>query len=298
MTTGFIPCGAKMPIIGLFAGAVFGNSPLVAVSAFFIGVSAVVISGVILKKFKTFAGQPAPFVMELPTYHMPSPRNVARSTGERGWDFVKRAFTIVLISSIVLWFLQSFGFADGSITMVDDANTSLLAALGNLISWIFYPLGWMGDMAWKSTVATFTGLIAKEQVVMTFGTLYNFAGELSESGNEIWAMVAADFGPVTAYSFMIFQLLCAPCFAAIGAIKREMGSAKWTAITIGYMCGFAYAISLIVYQIGGLITGEATFSVFTVAAFAVLAALLYLMLRKGYVPKKGENLSGFAVDHM
>ena len=298
MTTGFIPCGAKMPIIGLFAGAVFGNSPLVAVSAFFIGVSAVVISGVILKKFKTFAGQPAPFVMELPTYHMPSPRNVARSTGERGWDFVKRAFTIVLISSIVLWFLQSFGFADGSITMVDDANTSLLAALGNLIAWIFYPLGWMGDMAWKSTVATFTGLIAKEQVVMTFGTLYNFAGELSESGNEIWAMVAADFGPVTAYSFMIFQLLCAPCFAAIGAIKREMGSAKWTAITIGYMCGFAYAISLIVYQIGGLITGEATFSVFTVAAFAVLAALLYLMLRKGYVPKKGENLSGFAVDHM
>ena len=298
MTTGFSPCGAKRPIIGLFAGAVFGNSPLVAVSAFFIGVSAVVISGVILKKFKTFAGQPAPFVMELPTYHMPSPRNVARSTGERGWDFVKRAFTIVLISSIVLWFLQSFGFADGSITMVDDANTSLLAALGNLIAWIFYPLGWMGDMAWKSTVATFTGLIAKEQVVMTFGTLYNFAGELSESGNEIWAMVAADFGPVTAYSFMIFQLLCAPCFAAIGAIKREMGSAKWTAITIGYMCGFAYAISLIVYQIGGLITGEATFSVFTVAAFAVLAALLYLMLRKGYVPKKGENLSGFAVDHM
>ena len=298
MTTGFIPCGAKMPIIGLFAGAVFGNSPLVAVSAFFVGVSAVVISGVILKKFKAFAGQPAPFVMELPTYHMPSPRNVARSTGERGWDFVKRAFTIVLISSIVLWFLQSFGFVDGAITMVDDANTSLLAFLGNLIAWIFYPLGWMGDMAWKSTVATFTGLIAKEQVVMTFGTLYNFAGELSESGNEIWAMVAADFGPATAYSFMIFQLLCAPCFAAIGAIRREMGSSRWTAITIGYMCGFAYAISLIVYQIGGLITGEATFSVFTVAAFAVLAGLLYLTLRKGYVPKKGENLSGFAVDHM
>ena len=298
MTTGFIPCGAKMPIIGLFAGAVFGNSPLVAVSAFFIGVSAVVVSGVLLKKFKTFAGNPAPFVMELPAYHMPSPRNVARSTGERGWDFVKRAFTIVLISSIVLWFLQSFGLADGTITMVDDANASLLAALGNLIAWIFYPLGWMGDMAWKSTVATFTGLIAKEQVVMTFGTLYNFAGELSESGNEIWAMVAADFGPVTAYSFMIFQLLCAPCFAAIGAIKREMGSAKWTAITIGYMCGFAYAISMIVYQIGGLITGEATFSVFTIAAFVVLADLLYLVLRKGYVPKKGENLNNFAVDHM
>ena len=298
MTTGFIPCGAKMPIIGLFAGAIFDNSPLVAVSAFFIGVGAVVVSGVILKKFKTFAGKPAPFVMELPAYHMPSPRNVARSTGERGWDFVKRAFTIVLISSIVLWFLQSFGFADGAFTMVDDANTSLLAALGNMIAWIFYPLGWTGDMAWKSTVATFTGLIAKEQVVMTFGTLYNFAGELSESGNEIWAMVAADFGPVTAYSFMIFQLLCAPCFAAIGAIKREMGSGKWTAITVGYMCGFAYAISLIVYQLGGLITGEATFSIFTIVAAVVLVGLLYLTLRKGYQPKKGENLSGFAVDHM
>ena len=298
MTTGFIPCGAKMPIIGLFAGAVFGNSPLVAVSAFFIGVAAVVISGVILKKFKTFAGKPAPFVMELPSYHMPSARNVARSTGERGWDFVKRAFTIVLISSIILWFLQSFGFVNGAITMVDDANTSLLAALGNLIAWIFYPLGWMGDMAWKSTVATFTGLIAKEQVVMTFGTLYNFAGELSESGDEIWTMVAADFGPATAYSFMIFQLLCAPCFAAIGAIKREMGSSKWTVITIAYMCGFAYAISLIVFQLGGLITGEATFGIFTIAAIAVLAALLYLVLRKGYQLKEGEKLDRFAVDHM
>ena len=298
MTTGFIPCGAKMPIIGLFAGAVFGNSPLVAVSAFFIGVVAVVVSGVILKKFRTFAGKPAPFVMELPAYHMPSPRNVTRSTLERGWDFVKRAFTIVLISSIVLWFLQSYGFVNGVFTAVDDANISLLAALGNVIAWIFYPLGWMGDMAWKSTVATFTGLIAKEQVVMTFGTLYNFAGELSESGNEIWALVAADFGPVTAYSFMIFQLLCAPCFAAMGAIKREMHSAKWTAITIAYMCGFAYAISMIVYQLGGLITGEATFSIFTVIAVAVLAGLLYLLLRKGYQPKAGEKHSGFAVDHL
>ena len=298
MTTGFIPCGAKMPIIGLFAGAVFGNSPLVAVSAFFIGVSAVVISGVILKKFKTFAGKPAPFVMELPTYHMPSPRNVLRSTLERGWDFVKRALTIVLLSSIVLWFLQSYGFTGGTIAAVEDPNTSLLAALGNTIAWIFYPLGWMGDMAWKSTVATFTGLIAKEQVVMTFGTLYSFAGELSEAGEEIWALVAADFGPVTAYSFMIFQLLCAPCFAAIGAIKREMHSGKWTAITIGYMCGFAYAISLIVYQLGGLFTGEATFSMFTVLAIAVLAALLYLILRKGYQPKQNENINNFSVDQM
>ncbi len=282
MTTGFIPCGAKMPIIGLFAGAVFGNSPLVAVSAFFIGVASVVISGVILKKFKAFAGKPAPFVMELPTYHMPSARNVLRSTGNRGWDFVKRAFTIVLLSSIVLWFLKSYGFTGGTFGAVEDANHSLIAYIGNAIAWIFYPLGWMGDMAWKATVATFTGLIAKEEVVMTFGTLYNFAGELSENGDEIWAMIASDFGAVTAYSFMIFQLLCAPCFAAIGAIKQEMGSGKWTAITIGYMCAFAYAISLIVYQLGGFITGEASFSVFTIAAVAVLALLVYLVFRKGY----------------
>ena len=280
MTTGFIPCGAKMPIIGLFAGAVFGNSPLVATSAFFIGVGAVVTSGVILKKFKALAGKPAPFVMELPTYHLPSARNVLRSTGERGWDFVKRALTIVLLSSMVLWFLQSYGFENGVFQAVQDNNTSLLADLGKAIAWLFYPLGWMGDMAWKATVATFTGLIAKEQVVMTFGTLYHYAGELSEEGNEIWAMIAADFGPVRAYSFMIFNLLCAPCFAAIGAIRREMNSGKWTLATIGYMCGFAYAISLIVYQIGGLFTGEASFGILTVAAVAVLAGLVYLVVRK------------------
>ena len=280
MTTGFIPCGAKMPIIGLFAGAVFGNSPLIATSAFFIGVGAVVISGVILKKFKSLAGKPAPFVMELPTYHLPSPRNVLRSTAERGWDFVKRATTIVLLSSIVLWFLQSYGFQNGVFGAVEDNNYSMLAYLGKSIAWIFYPLGWMGDMAWKATVATFTGLIAKEEVVMTFGTLYNFAGELSETGDEIWALVAADFGPVRAYSFMIFQLLCAPCFAAIGAIKREMHDTKWTVATIVYMCAFAYAISMIVYQLVGLVTGEAVFSIFTVIALAVLAGLVYLVVRK------------------
>ena len=282
MTTGFIPCGAKMPIIGLFAGAVFGNSPLVATSAFFIGAAAVVISGVILKKFKTFAGKPAPFVMELPAYHLPSPRNVLRTTLDRGWDFVKRAATIVLLSSIVLWFLQSYGFVDGAFAAVEDSNHSLLAAVGKVAAWIFYPLGWMGDMAWKATVATVTGLIAKEEVVMTFGTLYNFAGELSEAGDEIWKMVAADFGPVRAYSFMIFNLLCAPCFAAIGAIKREMGNAKWTLGTVAYMCGFAYAISMIVYQLVGLALGEATFSVFTIIAVVLLIALLYLIFRKGY----------------
>ncbi len=280
MTTGFIPCGAKMPIIGLFAGAVFGNSPLVATSAFFIGVAAVVISGVILKKFKSLAGKPAPFVMELPTYHLPSARNVLRSTGERGWDFVKRAATIVLLSSIILWFLQSYGFVDGVFQAVEDNNISLLASIGKAVAWLFYPLGWMGDMAWKATVATVTGLIAKEQVVMTFGSLYHYAGELSEAGNEIWAVIAADFGPMRAYSFMIFNLLCAPCFAAIGAIKREMNDTKWTLATIGYMCAFAYAISMIVYQLGGLITGEASFSVFTVLAVAVLAGLVYLVVRK------------------
>ena len=282
MTTGFIPCGAKMPIIGLFAGAIFGNSPLVAVSAFFIGVLAVVLSGVILKKFKAFAGKPAPFVMELPTYHLPSVRNVFRTTLDRGWDFVKRATTIVLLSSIVLWFLQSYGYVDGAFTAVDDSNVSFLANVGKLFAWIFYPLGWMGDMAWKATVATVTGLIAKEEVVMTFGTLYNFGGELSEAGDEIWKMIAADFGPVRAYSFMIFNLLCAPCFAAIGAIKREMGSAKWTWGTILYMCGFAYVIALIVFQLVGLVTGEATFGVFTIFAVVALVVLLYLIFRKGY----------------
>lgn len=290
MTTGFIPCGAKMPIIGLFAGAVFGNSPLVAVSAFFIGIAAVVVSGVILKKFKTFAGKPAPFVMELPAYHLPSARNVVRSTLERGWDFVKRAFTIVLLSSIVLWFLQSYGVVDGVFMAVEDNNQSMLAFVGKALAWIFYPLGWVGDMAWKATVATITGLIAKEEVVMTFGTLYNYAGELSEAGDEIWSLVAADFGPARAYSFMVFNLLCAPCFAAIGAIKREMGNAKWTWITVGYMCALAYSAALCVYQFAGLITGEASFGVMTVVAVLVFAAMAYMLLRKGYQAEKSGKI--------
>ncbi len=291
MTTGFIPCGAKMPIIGLFAGAVFGNSPLVAVSAFFIGILAVVFSGVILKKFKSFAGKPAPFVMELPSYHLPSFRNVIRTTVDRGWDFVKRATTIVLISSIVLWFMNTYGFVDGAFTAVEDSNQSILAFFGKLIAWIFYPIGWMGDMAWKAAVATITGLIAKEEVVMTFGTLYNFAGELGEAGNEIWDKIALDFGAVRAYSFMIFNLLCAPCFAAIGAIKREMGTAKWTFLTIGYMCAFAYGISFMVYQFAGLFTGEATFGILTVFAVLTLLLFLYLIFRKGAGESsaKGKN---------
>ncbi len=282
MTTGFIPCGAKMPIIGLFAGAVFGGSSLVATSAFFIGIAAVVISGIMLKKFKAFAGEPAPFVMELPAYHAPSAGNVLRATWERGWSFIKRAGTVILLSTIVLWFLQGYGFTDGVFGPVEDNNSSLLAAIGNAIAWIFYPLGWTGDMAWKATVASFTGLIAKENVVGTMATLYHFAGEVSENGEEIWALVGADFGAITAYSFMIFNLLCAPCFAAMGAIKREMNNAKWTAAAIGYMCGFAYVVSLIVFQLGGLVTGEAVFGLGTVVALVLLAGILFLLFRKGY----------------
>ena len=287
MTTGFIPCGAKLPIIGLFAGAVFGNSAWVSVSAFFIGIAAVVVSGIMLKKFKAFAGEPAPFVMELPAYHAPSIMNALRSMWDRGWAFIKRAGTVVLISSIVLWFLQSYGFVVGVFQAVEDNNHSLLAAIGNGIAWIFYPLGWMGDMAWKATVATFTGLIAKEEVVNTFGVLYNYAGEidLMEDSSPIWALVAADFNALTTYSFMIFNLLCAPCFAAMGAIKREMNNWKWTLGAIGYMCGFAYVIAMIVYQIGGILTGVASFSIWTVVAVAALAGLLYLLFRKGYQPE-------------
>ena len=293
MTTGFIPCGAKMPIIGLFAGAVFGNSPWVATSAFFIGVGAVVISGVMLKKFKAFAGEPAPFVMELPAYHTPSGGNVLRATWERGWSFIKRAGTVILLSSIVLWFLQGYGFVDGVFTAVEDNDHSLLAAIGGAVAWIFAPLGWAGDMAWKATVATLTGLIAKEEVVNTFGVLYQYAGEadLLEDNSAIWAQVGADFGAVTAYSFMIFNLLCAPCFAAMGAIKQEMNNPKWTAAAIGYMCLFAYVCSLIVYQLGGLVTGEASFGPWTVVAVALLALILWLLVRPGYQPKEAHSLA-------
>ena len=289
MTTGFIPCGAKMPIIALFAGAVFGGSSLIATSAFFIGIAAVVISGIMLKKFKAFAGEPAPFVMELPSYHVPSVSNVLRATWERGWSFIKRAGTVILLSTIVLWFLQGYGFTDGAFGPVEDNNSSLLAAIGNAIAWIFYPLGWTGDMAWKAAVASFTGLIAKENVVGTFGTLYHFAGEVSENGEEIWALVGADFGAVTAYSFMIFNLLCAPCFAAMGAIKREMNNGRWTAFAIGYMCVFAYVTAFIVYQLGGLITGIVSFNLWTVVAVAALAGVLYLLFRKGYQGKESTR---------
>ena len=277
MTTCFIPCGAKMPIIGLFAGALFGGSFLVAVSAYFIGVAAIVISGIILKKTKLFAGDPAPFVMELPAYHIPAWGNVLRATWERGWSFIKRAGTVILASSVVLWFLQGFGFTDGAFGMVEDNNTSLLAAIGGVVDIVFAPLGFG---TWQATVATVTGLIAKENVVSTFAVLFNYAGEVSEEGEEIWGMVADFFTPLTAYSFMVFNLLCAPCFAAMGAIKREMNNGKWTAIAIGYMCLLAYCTSLVIYQIGGLFTGEVAFGLGTVAALVILAAVLYLLFRR------------------
>ena len=289
MTTCFIPCGAKMPIIGLFAGALFGGSWVVAVSAYFIGVAAIIFSGIVLKKTKLFAGDPAPFVMELPAYHIPAWGNVLRATWERGWSFIKRAGTVILASSIVLWFLQGFGFTDGQFGMVEDNNTSLLATIGGAISFIFAPLGFG---TWQATVATITGLIAKENVVSTFAVLFGFAGEVSENGDEIWGQVAGHFTALTAYSFMIFNLLCAPCFAAMGAIKREMNNGRWTAIAIGYMCLLAYCTSLVVYQIGGLITGEVAFNFFTVVAAAILALAVWLLVR----PNKYENVNEVSVD--
>ena len=286
MTTGFIPCGAKLPIIGLFAGAIFGNSAWVSVSAFFIGIAAVVVTGIILKKTKLFAGEPAPFVMELPAYHAPSILNALRSMWERGWAFIKRAGTVILISSIILWFLMGYGFENGALVAVEDANHSLLAAVGSAVAWLFYPLGWVGENAWALTCATVTGLIAKEEVVNFFGVAFNYAGEadLMDDASGLYPAIAAAFTGLNAYSFMIFNLLCAPCFAAMGAIKREMNNWKWTLGAIGYMCGFAYVISMIVYQIGGLITGETSFGVWSVVAFAALAGLLYLLFRKGYQP--------------
>ncbi len=267
MTTCFIPCSAKMPIIGLFAGALFGKSVWVAVSAYFIGVGAVVVSGLMLKKFRAFSGEPAPFVMELPAYHLPSAANVLRTTADRGWSFVKRAGTVILLSTVALWFLQSFGFEGGAFGLVSDSDFSLLATVGRMVAVLFAPLGF-GH--WQTAVATLTGLIAKEEVVATLQVLYP---------GDVYRNLAAVFTGPSAYAFMIFNLLCAPCFAAIGAIRREMNSPRWTWAAIGYMCGFAYVISLIVYQLGGLLAGTLAFNPFTVVALALLAGLLYLLLR-------------------
>ena len=276
MTTTFIPCGAKVPFIAMIAGAIFGGSAIVSTSAYFIGMAAIIMSGIMLKKTKMFSGDPAPFVMELPAYHVPTLGNVLRSTWERGWSFIKRAGTVILAATIILWFLQGFGFENGAFGMVEDQDNSVLAAIATKIAWIFAPLGF-GN--WRATVASVSGLIAKENVVGTFGVLYHFGGELSENGDEIWAAVAQDYTALSAYAFMIFNLLCAPCFAAMGAIKREMNNGKWTAIAIGYMCALAYCAALVVYQIGGLITGEVGFNFFTIVAIVIFAAFLYLMFR-------------------
>ncbi len=283
MTTGFIPCGAKIPIIFLFAGALFGGSAWVATSAFFIGISAVVVSGIILKKTRAFAGDPAPFVMELPTYHAPTVQNVLRATWERGWSFIKRAGTVILLSSVILWFLQGFGFGESGFGMVEDNDASLLAMIGGAVCWIFAPLGFG---TWQATVGTVTGLIAKENVVSTMQVLY--PGDLS-------AHIAGTFTGISAYSFMIFNLLCAPCFAAMGAIKREMNDAKWTWAAIGYMCAFAYTVSLIVYQLGGLLTGAVGFGLGTAAAALALAGLVYLLFRRGWRGNEETRLGRRAV---
>ena len=280
MTTTFIPCGAKLPIIALIAGALFGGAWWVAPSAYFVGVAAIIISGIILKKTKMFAGDPAPFVMELPAYHLPTVGNVLRSMWERGWSFIKKAGTVILLATILVWFTSSFGFKDGSFGMV-EMNDSLLAAVGNGLAWIFAPLGW-GD--WKAAVAAITGLIAKENVVGTFGVLYSGMEEVAENGWQIWANMRQEFTALSAYSFLVFNLLCAPCFAAIGAIKREMNSAKWTWFAIGYQCVFAYAVSLCIYQLGTLFTGGG-FGVFTVVAFLLVAIFLFLLFR----PYKESN---------
>lgn len=288
MTTTFVPCGAKMPIVGLFAGALFGGSGLVAVSAYFIGIAAIIVSGIILKKTKMFAGDPAPFVMELPAYHVPAAVNVLRATWERGWSFIKRAGTVILASSIILWFFQGFGFVDGRFGMVEDNNASILASIGGAICVIFAPLGF-GD--WQSAVAVFTGLIAKENVVNTFGVLFGVGAEVAEDDPSLWAAVASHYTPLAAYSFMIFNLLCAPCFAAMGAIKREMNNWKWTLGAIGYMCGLAYVVSFVVFQIGSLFVGG-TFGLGTGFAFAAVAAILYLLFRKN--PYDEEHLSSIS----
>ncbi len=287
MTTTFIPCGAKIPIIGLIAGALFQNAGWVATSAYFIGVAAVIVSGIMLKKTKMFAGEPAPFVMELPAYHLPTVGNVLRSMWERGWSFIKKAGTVILLSTVVLWFLMGFGIENGSFGMVEDIDSSILAVIGSAIAWIFTPLGW-GD--WKAAVAAVTGLIAKENVVATYGSLYHFSGEVSENGNEIWGQLATSFSALAGYSFLMFNLLCAPCFAAMGAIKREMNSAKWTAFAIAYQCVFAYAVSLCVYQIGSVFTGNANIIGLIFAAL-IIAFLVFMLVR----PYRESNRLGIKV---
>ena len=288
MTTTFIPCGAKLPIIALIAGALFHGAWWVAPSAYFVGIAAIICSGIILKKTKMFAGDPAPFVMELPAYHWPTVGNVLRSMWERGWSFIKKAGTIILLSTIVLWFLMNFGWGDGTFGMLEaeQLNDSILAHIGSVIAPIFVPLGW-GD--WKMAVAAVTGLIAKENVVGTFGILFGFAEVNADNGIEIWGQLAGSMTAVAAYSFLVFNLLCAPCFAAMGAIKREMNNAKWFWFAIGYQTGLAYIVSLCIYQIGTLIS-TGTFGAGTVVAFILVIGFIYLLVRP-YKESKTLNVN-------
>ena len=278
ITTTFIPCSAKLPIIALIAGALFNGEWWVAPSAYFVGITAIIVSGIMLKKTSQFIGDPAPFVMELPAYHLPTLSNLWRSVWERGSSFVKKAGTIILLSTIFVWFTSSFGYVDGEFTMVEDLNDGFLSALGQSVAWIFSPLGW-GN--WKATVAAFTGLIAKENVVGTLGILYGFS-EVAEDGQEIWGTLAKEFTVLSAYSFLVFNLLCAPCFAAMGAIKREMNNTKWTIFAIGYQCSFAYGVSLIIYQFGMFIT-TGIFTLGTAAAALVFIMMMYYLFRP--IPK-------------
>ena len=282
MTTTFIPCGAKVPFIAMIAGAIFGGSWMISVSAYFIGMAAIIVSGIMLKKTVMFSGEPAPFVMELPAYHMPTLSNVLRSMWERGWSFIKKAGSIILLSTIVIWFLSRFGTVDGSFTMLeeDQLDSSLLAGFGSVIAWIFSPLGW-GN--WQAAVASITGLVAKENIVGTMGVLYG-GGD-----GTVWQTLAEKFTGITGFSFLVFNLLCAPCFAAIGAIKREMNNAKWTAFAITYQCGFAYAIALMITQFGGLFTGEANI-IGVIAAAAILAFMCYMLFIKKY--KEAQKFTG------
>lgn len=293
MTTTFVPCGAKLPIIALIAGALFDGASWVAPSAYFVGIAAIICSGIILKKTKLFAGDPAPFVMELPAYHLPTVGSVLRSMWERGWSFIKKAGTIILLSTIVLWFLQGYGWGPDGFGAVELEN-SILASIGNAIAWIFTPLGWtQGGQGWKMAVAAVTGLIAKENVVATFGVLFGFA-EVAEDGAEIWGDLAACMTTVSAYSFLVFNLLCAPCFAAMGAIKREMNNTRWFFIAIGYQCGLAYLVSLCIYQIGTWITTGA-FGIGTVAALVIIALFIWLLVRPYKQDGKLKvNLKGMA----
>ena len=293
MTTTFIPCGAKVPFIGMIAGALFGGSAWVSTSAYFIGMAAIIISGIMLKKTKMFSGDPAPFVMELPAYHWPTLGNVLRSMWERGSSFIKKAGTVILLSTIFMWFTLGYGWEGGAFCAVSDIDNSIMARIGSVIAPIFTLPGFG---TWKSTVAAISGLVAKENVVATFGQLYHFVGEVAEDGSEIWGELAADFTQVGAYAFMAFNLLCAPCFAAMGAIKREMNNGKWTALAIGYMCVYAYVVSTIIYQIGGLITGELTFGVGTVVAIAFIALIIFLLFRKPAKADSTEGLRRMSVD--